>query len=428
MNVSVIGLGKLGLPLAVQFASKECYVTGIDLNQNIVDSINAGICPIKNETDLEQKFSKAFSTKRLIATTNFAEGLSKVEVIVVVVPLYIDEASKPDYSALDSCVSEIARNLPKNVTICIETTLPIGTTRERVKHLIEIESSKKEGVDFFLVFSPERVLTGRVFADLRKYPKIVGGVSEVSGQKGVDFYRKVLEFDVRNDLEQPNGVWLVENSDAAEFVKLAETTYRDVNIGLANQFSKLAHRLNIDINPVLSAANSQPFSNIHIPGISVGGHCIPVYPVLYLQSDPDASIVKTARQVNSEMPNYAIELLEKEVEDLRDKLVLVVGVTYRSGSKESYKSGASVIKKLLETKQAKVIVTDPLYSREELESLGFEVYDPESHKPEIMIVHTVFPGMDEKFFASFDKLKFVLNGRSKELKIPYIDNVSVISI
>lgn len=428
MNVSVIGLGKLGLPLAVQFASKECFVTGIDLNQNVVDSINAGICPIKNETDLEQKFSKAFLTNRLMATSNFSEGLSKVEVIVVVVPLYIDEANKPDYSALDSCVSEIARNLPKNVTICIETTLPIGTTRERVKQLIENESGKKEGVDFFLVFSPERVLTGRVFADLRKYPKIVGGVSEVSGQKGADFYRKVLDFDVRNDLEKPNGVWLVENSDAAEFVKLAETTYRDVNIGLANQFSKLAHRLNIDINQVISAANSQPFSNIHIPGISVGGHCIPVYPVLYLQSDPDASIIETARQVNSGMPNYAIELLEKEVEDLTDKLVLVVGVTYRSGSKESYKSGASVIKKLLEAKKTKVIVTDPLYSAEELKSLGFESYDPELHKPEIMIVHTVFPGMDKSFFASFDKLKFVLNGRSKELQIPYFDNVSIISI
>ena len=133
------------------------------------------------------------------------------------------------------------------------------------------------------------MLTGRVFADLRKYPKLVGGLSEEGAKRAIAFYEAVLDFDERADLERGNGVWDLGSAEAAELAKLAETTYRDVNIGLANQFARFAGANGIDVHQVIEASNSQPYSHIHRPGIAVGGHCIPVYPRLYLWTDPEAT-------------------------------------------------------------------------------------------------------------------------------------------
>src|SRR5262245_35450308 len=172
--------------------------------------------------------------------------------------------------------------------------------------MLEAGSGLTAGKDFFLVFSPERVLTGRVFADLRRYPKLVGGVDEVSAERGVAFYEAVLDFDDRPDLTRANGVWDLGSAEASEMAKLAETTYRDVNIGLANQFARFAATHGIDALKVIEASNSQPYSHIHRPGIAVGGHCIPIYPRFYLWNDPEATVVAAARAANAAMPEYAV--------------------------------------------------------------------------------------------------------------------------
>src|SRR5262249_32287279 len=155
-----------------------------------------------------------------------------------------------------------------------ETTLPVGTTRNRWAPMLEEGSGLTAGKDFFLVFSPERVLTGRVFADLRRYPKLVGGIDAESARHGVEFYQAVLDFDDRSDLNRANGVWDLGSAEASELAKLAETTYRDVNIGLANQFARFADTVGVDVTKVIEACNTQPYSHIHSPGIAVGGHCI----------------------------------------------------------------------------------------------------------------------------------------------------------
>ncbi len=173
--------------------------------------------------------------------------------------------------------------------------------------MLEQGSGLVAGQDFRLVFSPERVSPGRVFADLRSYPKLVGGIDAASEAGGIAFYEAVLDFDDRPDLPRPNGVWDLGSAEAAEMAKLAETTYRDVNIGLANQFALLRRPASGSTStPVIEACNSQPFSHIHQPGIAVGGHCIPVYPRLYLHGDPDATIVAAAREANASMPEYAV--------------------------------------------------------------------------------------------------------------------------
>ena len=374
MKIAVIALGKIGLPLAVQFASKGHEVVGVDVNRQVVDLINAGTEPFPGEARLQELLSELVPAGKLRATTEYADAVPEADVVVLVVPLFVDADANPDFGWMDAATAELAKHLTPGTLVSYETTLPVGTTRTRWKPALESASGLVEGQDFHLVFSPERVLTGRVFEDLRKYPKLVGGLSDEGAAKAVEFYQAVLDFDERTDLVRPNGVWDLGSAEASEMAKLAETTYRDVNIGLANQFARYAATAGIDIYQVIEAANSQPYSHIHTPGIAVGGHCIPVYPRLYLWNDPEATVVRAARAANADMPAYTIGLLEGAYGDLTDARVVVLGAAYRGGVKETAFSGVFDAVKALELRGANALVHDPLYTDEELQKLGFQPY------------------------------------------------------
>lgn len=374
MNITIVGLGKIGLPLAVQYASRGHKVTGADINPATVDLVNAGAEPFPGEAMLAEKLKEEVDAGRLTASTDTTAAVKGAEVVVLVVPLFVDDEGKPDYAWMDSATKDVATGLQPGTLVSYETTLPVGTTRDRYAPLLEEGSGLVAGDDFHLVFSPERVFTGRVFADLRKYPKLVGGINESSEAAGIAFYESVLEFDERPDLQRPNGVWAMGSAEAAEMAKLAETTYRDVNIGLANQFAKFADKAGIDVYKVIEACNSQPYSHIHQPGIAVGGHCIPVYPRLYLSNDPDATIVRAAREVNAGMPEYAVKRLIDEYGDLAGARVVVLGAAYRGGVKEMAFSGVFPVVEALRHAGARVAVHDPMFSDDELAGLGFEVH------------------------------------------------------
>lgn len=375
MKIAVIALGKIGLPLAVQFASKGHDVVGVDVNPAVVDLVNKGIEPFPGESELQERLSELVPAGRLRATTDYADAVPGADAIVLVVPLFVDEhTAEPDFGWMDAATESLGAHLTRGTLVSYETTLPVGTTRTRWKPLLERVSGLTEGVDFDLVFSPERVLTGRVFADLRKYPKLVGGLSDHGAKRAVEFYEAVLDFDERDDLAKPNGVWDLGSAEASELAKLAETTYRDVNIGLANQFARYAGSNGIDIYNVIEASNSQPYSHIHQPGIAVGGHCIPVYPRLYLWNDPEATIVAAARAANAGMPDYTIGLLEGAYGDLAGATVAVLGAAYRGGVKETAFSGVFGAVEALIARGAKPVVHDPLFTDEELERLGFTPY------------------------------------------------------
>ena len=374
MKIAVIALGKIGLPLAVQFAKKGHYVIGCDVNQRTVDLINAGTEPFPGENFLAEYLAEVVASGHLVATTDTAKAVSDSQAVVIVVPLFVDLQGIPDFGWMDDATAKIAAGLKPGTLISYETTLPVGTTRNRFAPALEKGSSLRAGVDFHLVFSPERVLTGRVFADLRKYPKLVGGINATSTRAGIAFYEEVLDFDDRPDLTEKNGVWDLGTCEASEMAKLAETTYRDVNIALANQFAIFAEGANIDIAKVIAASNSQPYSHIHQPGIAVGGHCIPIYPRFYLWNDPLATVVRSAREANAAMPEHAVKLLEKEFGDLAGKRVAVLGISYRGGVKESAFSGVYGVVSALKTRGALIVVHDPMYSNEEIIALGFEPY------------------------------------------------------
>lgn len=412
MRIAVVALGKIGLPLAVQFADSGHDVIGVDVNQRTVDAINAGVEPFPGEAHLQEKLSEIVPAGRLKATTDYAAAIPGADAVVLVVPLFVDDATwEPDFAWMDAATKSLAEHLTPGTLVSYETTLPVGTTRGRWKPMLEAGSGLKEGADFHLVFSPERVLTGRVFEDLRKYPKLVGGLSDEGARRAREFYEAGLQFDERPDLTRPNGVWDLGTAEAAELAKLAETTYRDVNIGLANQFALFSAANGIDVYQVIEACNSQPYSHIHRPGIAVGGHCIPVYPRLYLSTDPDADIVRTARLLNASMPERLVAQAEGVLGSLGGLRAVVLGAAYRGGVKETAFSGVFPTVDALRARGADVFVHDPLYSDDELRGLGLKPYTLGT-EVDLAILQTDHANYRELAPAQLPGVRLLVDGRA----------------
>lgn len=374
MNVTVVALGKIGLPLAVQIASKGHEVTGVDINATVVDLVNQGKEPFPGEAELDVRLAAVVGPGRLRATTDFADAVPGADAIIVVVPVIVDAEAQPDFGAIDAATAAIGANLTPGTLVSYETTLPVHTTRHRFVPGLESASGLTCGTDFFACHSPERVFTGRVFADLRKYPKLVGGVDVESAKRAVHFYEQILDFDPRDDLSRPNGVWDLGSAEAAELAKLAETTYRNINIAFANELALHAEALGVDALAVIEASNSQPFSHIHQPGIAVGGHCIPVYPKFYLSVDGAATMPAAAIRLNESMPRRAAEAVRDQLGDLTGTKIAVLGVAYRGGVKETAFSGTFPLAEALAEMGAAVAVHDPMYTDDELAALGLAPY------------------------------------------------------
>jgi UDP-N-acetyl-D-glucosamine dehydrogenase len=428
MNIAVVGMGKIGLPLAVQYAKKGNSVIGIDINPKTVELINKGLEPFPEEAHLKEYLADVVDKGLLEATLDYADGIKDADVVVVVVPLFVNDKAEPEFSAMDQATALIGSNLKKGSLICYETTLPIGTTRTRFVPSLEKQSGLKAGIDFNVVFSPERVFTGRIFEDLRKYPKIVGGITQDCTNMGVNFYAQVLDFDKREDLPKPNGVWAVESTESAEFVKLAETTYRDVNIALANQFAMYADKIGVNVYEVIEAANSQKFSFIHQPGISVGGHCIPIYPLFYLIGDKNAELVKRARNLNLQMPSWIVNKLLRTYESLTTKTILIFGITYRSYVKESYNSGAfELTKKLLEM-NAEVFAYDPLFNDSELQKLGLKPVSGSAKNIDLIILHAYHGDFIDYIKNNFPQGIDIFDGTDSASILKILNNCRIIGI
>lgn len=371
MRVVVVALGKIGLPLAVRIALAGHEVIGCDIQPGVVEAVNAGRAPFPGEAGLEDALRELVGDGRLVATLDTSRAVARApELVVAVPPLAVDGSARPDYSSLDAAVSAIGAGLreagPAQTVVSVETTMPVGCTRTRLAPLLERASGLRAERDFFLVHSPERVYSGRILRDLDTYPKLVGGLSAEGEERAAVLYRSFLGAEVRT----------MGSAEAAELTKLAETTYRDVNIALANELARFADRVGIDVAAVIEAANTQPFSHIHQPGIAVGGHCIPVYPRFLLAGDPEARLPRASREVNEGMPQYALERLAEGLGgSLASLRVLILGVSYRGAVKESAFSGAHALREGLERRGALPIAADPLYDGRELRALGFEPWD-----------------------------------------------------
>jgi UDP-N-acetyl-D-glucosamine dehydrogenase len=360
----VVALGKMGLPLATYIARAGHEVVGCDVDVAAVDAVNDGRAPFAGEAGLDEALAAAVAAGRLRATTDTTAAVADgPDLVVAVAPLYVDEHARPDWRNVDAACLAIGRGLRAGTTVSLETTVPVGTTRGRVAPALEAHSRLRAGADFDVVFSPERVSSGRVFCDLDTYPKLVGGLDPAGERRGVGLYERFIGAQVR-----PMG-----SAEAAELTKLAETTYRDVNIAYANELARYADRLGLDVRDVIDAANSQPYSHVHSPGVAVGGHCIPVYPHFLLAGDPGARLPRVAREVNDAMPAYAVDLLAAGLGgSLEGRTVLILGVAYRGAVKELFRSGAAALRDELLARGAWPLASDPLFSDGELQAAGYE--------------------------------------------------------
>ncbi len=236
-TVAVVGAGKMGLPLATQFATHGWDVIAVDINPAVVAAINAGHSHVEEEPGLADLVARVHAQGRLRATLDAAEAAAAADVVVLIVPVMLDAEHRPDYRYMDPAVASIAPGVHAGSTVIFETTLPIGDTRRRFAPALEAASGLVADRDFFVAFSPERLFSGAVLENLAAYPKLVGGIGPASTERAARFYASVLDAEVV----------AMSSSEAAEFSKLADTTYRDVNIALANEFARAADQHGIDV-------------------------------------------------------------------------------------------------------------------------------------------------------------------------------------
>ena len=407
----VVGAGKMGLPLAVQFARHGWDVTAVDVNPEVVAAINAGRSHVTEEPGLAEGVAEVHAAGRLRATSDAAAAVRGADVAVLIVPVMLDDAHQPDYRFMDSAVESILGGVHPGLTVIFETTLPVGDTRGRFLPRLEAAAGLHGDRDLFVAFSPERLYSGAVFANLATYPKLVGGVGPESTRRAAVFYDSVLDAEIV----------AMSGAEAAEFSKLADTTYRDVNIALANEFARFADRAGVDVQEVIAAANSQPYSHIHQPGIGVGGHCIPVYPHLLLSRAPDLEVVATSRRTNDGVLGSVIKTIESQLGGLDDAPILVLGLTYRENVKELAYSRALPLIDRLGFHGAEVWAYDPLLSDEEIDRNCAKPYHWGEAAPFRAIVTQTGDRLWQSLdFSLFAKLEVLFDGRNslREIDLP----------
>ncbi len=415
MKVAVVGLGHIGLPLAVQYASRGHEVLGVDVDRRIIDTLNSGETPHRDEQALIDRVPELVAAGRLRATDwSDPSGFADVDVVVVIVPVVVDAERQIDFRPIDAATRDIAANLGPDTLVVYETTLPVGTTRNRFGPVLAEGSGRTLDSDLFLAFSPERVLVGRVFLDLQRYPKIVGGTSEESTRRAVEFYAAALDPGTE--------VRAVASAEAAEMTKLAETTYRDVNIAYANELARFAARNGIDVMEVIDAANSQPYSHIHQPGVGVGGHCIPVYPHFLFNDDPELRIPPLAREINEGMGAFTVDTIEDRIGSLDGQNVLVLGIAYRGDVREDAFSSAFRLRDELLAAGARVYGHDPYYEAEHLRATGFEPYDLDDPQPiRVAVLQAAHDRYRELAPGAIPGLELFVDGRNAIDRAPYDD-------
>ncbi len=350
-SISVIGLGYVGLPLAMAFAEKGIKVIGIDKDADKVNMLNSGNSYIEDVSDEELKRNlKCFQP-----TTNFS-ALAEVDAVIICVPTPLSKTKDPDISYIISASGEVARYLHKGMLVVLESTTYPGTTEEVLKVIFE-KKGLKVGQDFFLAFSPERIDPGNKNFTLKNTPKIVGGTTKGCMKRAMELYQIISERVVP-----------VSSATAAEAVKLLENTFRAINIGLANEVAQLCHRMGLDVWEIIDAASTKPFGFMPFyPGPGIGGHCIPVDP-LYLSWKAKlfnfrTRFIELADEINSKMPEYVVyrifEVLNGSGKSIKGSKILILGVSYKKDVGDVRESPNLEIIRLLLEKGAEVVYNDP---------------------------------------------------------------------
>jgi UDP-N-acetyl-D-glucosamine dehydrogenase len=388
-RVGVIGLGYVGLPLAVEFAKAGFVVTGIDVLEDKVSRVNAGDSYVHDVPSAE--LAPLVAGGRLRATTDFSD-IAGLDTINIAVPTPLRKTKDPDMSYVVSACQELAKHFDAGKLVILESTTYPGTTDELLLPMLEKEGLRV-GVEFFLCFSPERVDPGNPNYQTRNIPKVVGGITPECTRLGALFYRQALEHVVP-----------VSSTKVAEMVKLLENTFRMINIGLVNEMALMCDRMGIDVWEIIDAAATKPFGFMPFyPGPGLGGHCIPIDP-FYLswktkQAGIEARFIELAGYINGQMPHFVVEKIVGALNDhskpLRGSHVHIVGVAYKRDIDDVRESPALDIIHLLAKRGARVTYSDPYVTsiRVKDEEMRAEPLEPLAAAADCVVIvtnHTAF--------------------------------------
>jgi len=343
-KIVVLGIGYVGLPLAIMLAKVGYKVTGVDINKKIVKTIREGSLPIK-----EKHIETIFNNRKVKQNFRVSDKPYEADVFIVCVQTPLDSVSKlPNLSYIVSAIESVNPFLKKGNLIIIESTLPPFTCRKVITPLIENGTKLKVGEDIFLAHCPERVMPGEAFYELIRNNRIIGGINPKSAYLAKEIYASF----VKGDIDLTDDV-------TAEMIKLMENTYRDVNIALANEFSLVTETLGIDIKKAIKLANKHPRVNVLSPGIGVGGHCLPKDPWFLIHSDPkNTSLILTARKVNEDMPEKVTSKIRRFLKNVRDPKIVVLGMTYKPDSDDLRESPSLEVIRMLKEDGYDVIEYD----------------------------------------------------------------------
>jgi UDP-N-acetyl-D-glucosamine dehydrogenase len=406
-TVGVIGLGYVGLPLAVAFAQEGCEVVAVDIDSRKVASIEAGESYIE---DISSEQLRVVS-ERIHASTRYAR-LAKAEAVIVCVPTPLTPNREPDLGPLLDSARALSEVLQQDQLVVLESTTYPGTTRERVAPLLE-ESGLAAGRDFHLAFSPERVDPGRTDYTLRTTPKVIGGLTDACAERAERLYGLVCDNLVR-----------VSTPEAAELTKLLENIFRSVNIALVNELAMLTDRMGIDIWEVLEAAATKPYGFMPFsPGPGMGGHCLPVDP-FYLswrarEFDMSTEFIELAGKVNQQMPYHCVAKTQRALNDaglpVRGARIAVLGVSYKPGVGDIRESPALKIIELLRAAGGEVVYHDPhvpTLSELDLQSVALEQALADA---DLALIVTAHPSVDHELVSRRARLVVDLRGVTRSL-------------
>lgn len=345
-KICVIGLGYIGLPTACMFANNQIMVVGVDINKNVLRHLQNGHIHIV-EDGLQNFFESAIRSGNLVVQ----EKPEPADAFIIAVPTPILDDKKADMRYVESAARSILPYLKKGDLVVLESTSPPMTTLELVLPILE-QTGLKVGKDLLLAYSPERVLPGKILVELVNNARVIGGFDQKSAVACKDLYQTFVEGEI-----------ILTDSSTAELVKLMENTYRDVNIAVANEFSRLANRFHVDVWEAIQIANLHPRVKILNPGPGVGGHCISVDPWFLVEKAPDLSkLIHTARLVNDSQPAFVVEKVIEILGDIRNKKIGVLGLSYKPDVDDIRESPAIKVVELLNSLGAEVKVYEPFRS------------------------------------------------------------------
>ncbi len=412
--VSVIGLGYVGLPLAVEIAKAGYKVVGIDINKETVDRVNAA-CNYIGDVD-EVELQEVVKKGLLSGTTDFG-SLKAVDCILICVPTPLDANKQPELGFIKSAVYELAKHVKADTLVILESTTYPGTTQELLKPVIEKETELICDKDFFLAFSPERVDPGNEVYKTGNTPKVVGGIGKDSTQAAAALYRNILRSEV----------FEVSSPAVAEMEKILENTYRNINIALINELAIICEQMKIDIWEVIEAAKTKPYGfQAFYPGPGIGGHCIPLDP-FYLswkarEYDYPTRLIELSGEINQYMPRYVVERIFKLMNRLKKPLngskVLILGVAYKPNIGDCRESPSLKVLELLEEEGCSVCYHDPYvphFTHKNKLHTNTELSEEALKSIDLVVITTPHSCIDYNFIQSKARLIFDTRNAMKEV-------------